>query len=408
MTTSWLSTPANAVWESSLPDELNPFVRFRRLLWSWHRWIETGCSDEDFVALVRSLDESVAAVTGTGFVITPASWVKSLAGGSAGAGGATGADTSAGAAGAVFAKDETSNVGGSHKARHLMGLLLHLAVDAVAQDVRLAIASCGNAALGAATVARAAHRPIDVFIPTWADPKVVAELKRLDATIHVCERRSGESGDPTMLRFQEAVADGALPFGVQATENPWTLDGGRTIGWELADQLGSNEVDDVFIQVGGGALLTSCAIGLLESAALGPLNRVPRVWAVQSENCAPFHRAWTHLPSAPSLDERLVFAEQRHTQLMYPWLNPRSAATGILDDVTYDWLGVARALLLTGGSSVLASETEIEYANQRASAAGYNADHTGTAGYAGLLAAQRQHRISPTAKAAVLITGTRR
>ena len=416
MTTSWLSTPANAVWESSLADEQNPFVRFRRLLWSWHRWIETGRSDKDFVALVRALDESVAAVTGTGFVITPARWVKSLAGGSGGAAGAVASagaagDASAGAdtsAGAVFAKDETCNVGGSHKARHLMGLLLHLAVDAVAQDVRLAIASCGNAALGAATVARAAHRPIDVFIPTWADSKVVTELNRLDAAIHVCERRSGESGDPTMLRFQEAVADGALPFGVQATENRWTLDGGRTIGWELADQLGSNEVDHVFIQVGGGALLSSCAIGMLESAALGPLNKVPRVWAVQAENCAPFHRAWTQVPSAPSLDERLVLAEQRHTQLMYPWLKPSSAATGILDDVTYDWLGVARALLLTGGSSVLATETEIEYANQRARAAGYNADHTGTAGYAGLLAAQRQHRISPTDKTAVLITGTRR
>lgn len=393
MTTSWLETPDGAVWPTGHSDETNPFLRYRQLLWSWHRWVDAGLSDDDFTAMARALDDSVKLVAGTGFVTTPARWVASLAAGS-GAG--------------VFAKDETGNVGGSHKARHLMGLLLHLAVDAVAKDVRLAISSCGNAALGAATVARAASRPIDVFIPTWADPKVVAALDSLEATIHVCERQPTESGDPCMLRFQEAVSRGALPFGVQATENLWTLDGGRTIGWELADQLGADSVDHVLVQVGGGALLTSCAIGLLEGAALGPLERVPRVWAVQAQQCAPFDRAWSQIPPATSVNEQLRLAEQQADRLMTPWPDPASAATGILDDVTYDWLGVARALLVTGGSSVLATEDDIESANQDVTTAGYNADHTGSAGYAGLLAALRQNSIAPTDTTAVLITGTRR
>ena len=393
MTPSWLETPEGAAWPTADGTETNPFLRYRQLLWSWHRWTAANLSDDDFVAMTHALDDSVKEVAGTGFVTTPARWDDSL-----------GAVSQA----PVFAKDETGNVGGSHKARHLMGLLLHLAVDAVANDVRLAISSCGNAALGAATVARAANRPIDVFIPTWADPKVVSVLDSLEATIHVCERRSGESGDPTMLRFQEAVEGGALPFGVQATENLWTLDGGRTIGWELADQLGAESVDNVLVQVGGGALLTSCSIGLLEGAALGPLERVPRVWAVQAQQCAPFDRAWSQIPTAASVDERLSLAEQHAEQLMTPWPDPSSAATGILDDVTYDWLGVARALLLTGGSSVLASEDDIDSANQRVRAAGYNADHTGSAGYAGLLAALRERTIAPTDRTAVLITGVRR
>ena len=393
MTSSWLDTPEGAAWPTADGTETNPFLRYRQLLWSWHRWIDAGLNDDDFVAMTHALDDSVKEVAGTGFVTTPARWDDSL-----------GAVSQA----PVFAKDETGNVGGSHKARHLMGLLLHLAVDAVANDVRLAISSCGNAALGAATVARAANRPIDVFIPTWADPKVVSVLDNLEATIHVCERRSGESGDPCMLRFQEAVEGGALPFGVQATENLWTLDGGRTIGWELADQLGADSVDNVLVQVGGGALLTSCAIGLLEGAELGPLERVPRVWAVQAQQCAPFEKAWSQIPAAAGVDERLSLAEQQAEQLMTPWPDPSSAATGILDDVTYDWLGVARALLLTGGSSVVASEDDIESANQRIRATGYNADHTGSAGYAGLLAALRQGTIAPTDTSAVLITGVRR
>ena len=81
-------------------------------------------------------------------------------------------------------KNETGNVSGSHKARHLMGLLIHLevverlglAMRRGSEGQHLAIASCGNAALAAAVVARAAARPLEVFIPTTADPKVVARL----------------------------------------------------------------------------------------------------------------------------------------------------------------------------------------------------------------------------------------
>jgi hypothetical protein len=98
-------------------------------------------------------------------------------------------------------------------------------------------------------------------------------------------------------------------------------------------------------------------------------------------------------------------ATARSDVLMQPWVNPKSAATGILDDVTYDWLGVARALLMTGGESVVASESEIEEANRRARDVGFDVDHTGSAGYAGALAAQRTGRIPPETELAVIMTG---
>ena len=72
-------------------------------------------------------------------------------------------------------KDETGNVAGSHKARHLVSILLHLkAAELVGLGGRepgLAIASCGNAALAAATLAAADHRELEVFVPTWASPR---------------------------------------------------------------------------------------------------------------------------------------------------------------------------------------------------------------------------------------------
>ena len=97
-------------------------------------------SDEDHVHLVQQLDKAVAAVDGHGFAQTPLSISDAL---------------SEALGCSVWVKDETGNVSGSHKARHLMGLMIHLLVAeqtglASTEDRELAIASCGNAALAAA------------------------------------------------------------------------------------------------------------------------------------------------------------------------------------------------------------------------------------------------------------------
>ena len=78
-----------------------------------------------------------------------------------------------------------------------MGLMTHLKVveaigGADAQPRDLAIASCGNAALGAAVIAKAAGRRLLVFVPEWADAFVIGRLRALGAVIEPCPRRSGD------------------------------------------------------------------------------------------------------------------------------------------------------------------------------------------------------------------------
>ena len=86
--------------------------------------------------------------------------------------------------GALFVKDETGNVAGSHKARHLMGTALELELAAalrrspIASVRPLAIASCGNAAL-AAVVAAAWGRTLLVFVPPDADQTILTRLREL-------------------------------------------------------------------------------------------------------------------------------------------------------------------------------------------------------------------------------------
>jgi len=173
------------------------------------------------------------------------------------------------------------------------------------------------------------------------------------------------------MRFRDAVAAGSVPFSVQGPENALCLDGGRTIGWELVDA--GVELDRVLVQVGGGAFAACTGWGL------GPGVRLD---AVQSEGCAPLARAFERAASA-SLEPDDVPAHW--SDLMTPWEEPKSAADGILDDETYDWLGVWDVVRRSGGSAIVVPETAIERAHSLGIAAGFDVSATGTAGLAGLL-----------------------
>jgi len=348
-------------------DDPNPFVRFRRHM-AWYSFaVAHGMSDADTVQLVRD--------TNDGFRTTPVARSSSLSD-----------ELGFVATGGVWVKDETANVGGSQKARHLMSILLHLRVaetlglapwDRSARP-SLAISSCGNAAIAAATLARAAAWPIEVFIPEWASGTVVDMLDDLGANINRCPRRSDDPpGDPTVLRFREAVARGAIPFSVQGPENALCLDGGRTFGWELGESLTNAGIDDVralFVQVGGGAFAASVSRGARETGVRAPL------FAVQTEGCAPLARAW----ASACTDDAMA---RRWSDHMWAWESePRSLADGILDDETYDWVADAIELKATTGRVIVVRETNvIRAADIGPSISGIPVSPTGTAGLAGLL-----------------------
>ena len=263
--------------------ERNPFVRYRQLLHAYHAALGQGLSDADYLTLVQRLDREVVRVDGRGFVVTPFTACDRL-----------GARLGL-ASGGLWAKDETGNVSGSHKARHLFGVMLGLTVaeaPPIASRPALAIASCGNAALAAAVVARAAGRELDVFVPTWADERVVARLRALAARVTTCARDPNVAGDPCYHRFHDAVARGAIPFCCQGPDNGLTIEGGSPIAWEMIDVVGERAVDRLFVQVGGGALASSSAQGFADAVKLGRIRRLPRLHAVQTEGGFPLKRAY--------------------------------------------------------------------------------------------------------------------
>jgi threonine synthase len=252
---------------------------------------------------------------------------------------------------------------------------------------------------------------------------VVDRLRELGAIVVACERRAGEAGDPSYLRLGETLAEGAIPFTCQGPANGLAIEGGATLAWEIVDELraAGSTLDRIVVQVGGGALASGIALGFGDAAALGAIDTVPRLDTVQARGAWPLVRAWERAledlgrvagtpvePGAVHDDLRRV--ANRRSRYMWPWeTEPVSVAHGILDDEAYDWLAVVRAMLVSGGRAVVVDEPDLVEANELACAAtGIDADETGTAGVAGLVALARGGLVAPDASVAVILSGVRR
>jgi threonine synthase len=412
-----ITSPINPTSNSN---HTNPFLRYRSLMHSYHVATARGLPDAAYCDLVTSLDASVAAVDGHGFRVTPFSRSAELS-----------EALGFSAPGGVWVKDETGNVSGSHKGRHLMGVLIHLAVMeriGLLDPTRrrdLAIASCGNAALAAAVVARAGAWPLTVFVPSEADPVILKQLQDLGANVITCPREPGVPGDPAYHRLRYELDHGALPFTTQGPENGLAIEGGLTLGYELvselpadlADLIGQPPLHHLIVQVGGGALASSAIQALREAADLGAITRLPRIHTVQTTGAHPLERAYARvralLPDEPGPDavkQAMAEAAAHRSAFMQPWATPpRSVASGILDDETYDWRAVVEGMLLTGGRPLVASEDSLVKAWQLAVArTGIPVDATGSSGLAGLAELRRSGEIADHERVAVLFTGHQR
>lgn len=188
-------------------------------------------------------------------------------------------------AGAVV-KDEGRLPTGSFKAR---GLALAVAMAKELGLKHLAMPSNGNA--GAALSAYASRAGIASTIVCPADTPEInlsetalqgGEVFRADGLIHQCGA------------WTKARADEGRWFDVSTLKEPYRIEGKKTMGLELAAQLGWSLPDVIFYPTGGGTGLIGMWKAFAEMEALGWLEakQKPRMVAVQAEGCAPIVRAF--------------------------------------------------------------------------------------------------------------------
>jgi len=185
----------------------------------------------------------------------------------------------------LLAKDEGQNPTGSFKAR---GLGMAITKARTLGVKGLTIPSAGNAGGAAAVYGARAGLPVLVIVPRGTPEGAVAEAVLAGARVFTVEGSIATAG-----RVTAQVAPKLGWFDLATLKEPYRLEGKKTMGLELAEQLGWEAPDVLVYPTGGGTGLVGIWKAYEELAAMGWVaSRQPRFVAVQAEGCAPVVKAW--------------------------------------------------------------------------------------------------------------------
>jgi threonine synthase len=235
----------------------------------------------------------------------------------------------------LLIKEEGFNPTGSFEARGL-AVAVSMAKRFGAKD--LCLPSAGNSGSALAAYAARSGLRAHVFLPRDAARVFAmeiqaygAELVTVDGLIsdaaRVCAERARERGWYECATFKE----------------PYRLEGKKTMGYELAEQLDWTLPDAIVYPTGGGTGLVGMSKAFAELEEMGFVSKArPRMYAVQAEGCAPIVRAFSEgLDQAP------------------PWEGPRTLAHGLRVPKTPADFLILRALRESHGAAVAVSDAEI-------------------------------------------------
>jgi threonine synthase len=238
----------------------------------------------------------------------------------------------------LLLKDETRNPTGSFKDR-MLAVGVARAIEFGQRTV--AVQSSGNVgAAAAAYAARAGLRAI-VFVPRTAPAEKILQAQMYGARVV----RIDESSPAAIFDLLLWACDEFDWYLVStaAIYNPFTLEGAKTIAYEIAEQTGFDLPDWLIVPVGGGGTIGTLWRGFRDLQALGLIDRLPRMIGVQSAGCAPLVDAIRHNRSP---QEALVSR----------WPHIDTVAGAIADDVVFDAHIALPAIRESGGRAVAVSD----------------------------------------------------
>ena len=182
-------------------------------------------------------------------------------------------------------KDEGQNPTGSFKDR---GLCMAVSRALELGATELAIPSAGNAAGSTAAYGAAAGLPVHVVVPLDTPLPILAEIRALGADLQLLDGLISDCGAAVRARCDR---DGW--WDLSTLKEPYRVEGKKTMGYELFEQLGGRLPDAIVYPTGGGTGLIGMWKAFDEMEALGWIGSArPRMFAVQSTGCAPMVRAW--------------------------------------------------------------------------------------------------------------------
>ena len=185
----------------------------------------------------------------------------------------------------LWIKDESLNPTQSFKAR---GMSVAVSMAKHLGAAKLAVPSAGNAGGALAAYAARAGLEAHVFMPRDTPRANITECRELGAHVDLVEGLITDCGAEIARR-----KDKEGWFDMSTLKEPYRIEGKKTLGYEIAEQLGWKLPDAILYPTGGGTGLIGMWKGFNEMETLGWIdNKRPRMFSVQAKGCAPIVRAF--------------------------------------------------------------------------------------------------------------------
>jgi threonine synthase len=243
--------------------------------------------------------------------------------------------------------------------------------------------SSGNGGAAIATYAAAAGIGAKILTPASTQPGKLVQMRAMGAEVELVPGSRQATTD-------EAVRQSDRIFYASHNWQPFFLQGTKTLAYELWEDLGLKAPDNVIIPTGAGSNVLGCDIGFGELKRAGEIGKLPRLFAVQPENCAPIDLCFRQGPSAlagfvprPTIAEGTAIA----------------APVRLAENIA--------ALRRSGGGTVTVGEDEIAQATlELPRATGLYCEPTCAAAAAALVKLVTAGVIRPEETTVVVLTGT--
>jgi threonine synthase len=236
----------------------------------------------------------------------------------------------------VLIKDEGMNPTGSFKARGL-GMAVTMAKHFGLR--KLAIPSAGNAAGALAAYCAAAGIEAFIFMPKDVPQANLIECKSYGAHVELID---GLIGDCARMIAERKEKEGW--FDISTLKEPFRVEGKKTMGYEVAEQLGWTLPDAIIYPTGGGVGMIGMWKAFDEMEQLGWIakGKRPKMITVQAENCAPIVKAFSERKNASE-----------------PWPEAETIAAGLRVPKAYGDYILLEIIRQSSGTAVAASDSEM-------------------------------------------------
>jgi len=235
----------------------------------------------------------------------------------------------------VWVKDEAVNPTGSFKAR---GLAAAVTRAVAAGAARFVLPTAGNAGVAASAYGARAGATVRVYAPRTTPRPLLEQIAAYGAELVLVD---GHIGDCGKLAKQHAAETGAMDL--STLREPYRIEGKKTLGLEIAEQLGWRLPEAVFYPTGGGTGLIGMWKAFRELIEAGWVaGPMPRLISVQSSGCAPVVRAFE--AGAAQCD---------------PWPDPTTVASGLRVPSPLGGRLMLRAIKESGGGAVSVTDASL-------------------------------------------------